>query len=457
MTQAVNQSLLEFEKDFQLVGPAFECGVISFFAVKSAEKWLLVRAQVRLLSTAVSTFSPVRLETSDFIAGASLIKKSDIEQTILSILRNGVLSTDELVFNLHGQPENFIFDFRGLRSALNNNWPRTFTLRVFDNAPFDLFSLGDGRPNIDFVLRSLPEPYDGLEDLFISLSLNLDGADNQARIVIFGDTPIMLDRDTSKLSSEELHLEVKLASGIDHKEVRVGYRLIPDAPTSRTSIMGTALTWTDDESLSRGKIDIPMKDVTAAHVFVSYRDQAFDKWWVANPDRHLNFRVATYEPFDVGRAVLRDALGESADRKAGDLENGIGILLSLCGFSVAQMGQISRLREGPDLIAVTPRGEVLIVEVTTTGVLDTKDKLSKLVSRSQQLKQHLAKSGWGHLPVQPVIVTSSPRKQLSDLDKAKANGIAVAALEDTVALFERLVVPQDVSEVFRAIGQLVPT
>lgn len=456
MSQTVNQSLIEFENDFQLVGPAFECGAIFFFAVKTPAKWLLIRSQMRLFSNTLPTFTPVRTETDTFIAGAELIQRGDIWPILSSLTKNGVLKVGELVFAMHGQPENFIFDFRGVRAALNTSWPRLFTLSMFDNAPVDLFSFCGGRANIDFLLRSLPAPYDGLEDLFGTLNLNLGGSDNQIRIVVSGDVPTVLDKDTSKLTSKELHVEVRAANGIDREKVRIGYRLIPEAPFCRSSILGSALTWTDGESPPRGKADIAMKDIVAAQIFVSYMDQTFDKWWLSNPDRHLNFRVATYDPFDTGRAVLRDALAANTDRYADDLEQGIGILLSLCGFSVTQMGQMSRLREGPDFVAVTPRGEVLIVEVTTTGVLDTKDKLSKLVVRSQQLKQHLVRSGWGHLPVQPLIVSSSPRSQLTDLDKARANGIAVAALEDTVGLSDRLIVPQEPSDVFRTIGQLVP-
>lgn len=70
-------------------------------------------------------------------------------------------------------------------------------------------------------------------------------------------------------------------------------------------------------------------------------------------------------------------------------------------------------QKGPDTFAVIPGEDALLVIEYTTGLLDQKDKLAKLVQRTQALRDALARTGYPATAVYSVIVSALPRKHLA--------------------------------------------
>ena len=57
-------------------------------------------------------------------------------------------------------------------------------------------------------------------------------------------------------------------------------------------------------------------------------------------------------------------------------------------------GKIQKLQDGPDIIALTPIGNIGVIECTS-GLLDTDDKLAKLVQRTNLIRKKLVETGFG--------------------------------------------------------------
>lgn len=65
------------------------------------------------------------------------------------------------------------------------------------------------------------------------------------------------------------------------------------------------------------------------------------------------------------------------------------------------------------------------------GLLKAENKLAKVVSRANQVRDQLGKSGGAHLTVLPVMVTSLAKSDIeAELPQAAAHGVHVLTRED---------------------------
>lgn len=190
---------------------------------------------------------------------------------------------------------------------------------------------------------------------------------------------------------------------------------------------------------------------------MSYNGKALHQWWVSDPKRHFNPRHAIHQIFDKEELeILNKLLFGPRKNDQDDFEEGVALLLSVLGFSIVHYGAIKNLREGPDIVAITPLGHIGVVECTI-GLLDNKDKLAKLVQRTILIKEGMAKSGYGFLKVQPVIVSALPQKEnKGDLDEAGKHSIAVVCRENLETMVNRIKLPLNPEGLFDEAAQLVP-
>ena len=121
------------------------------------------------------------------------------------------------------------------------------------------------------------------------------------------------------------------------------------------------------------------------------------------------------------------------------------------------MGTTKLLREGPDILASAPSGNLLVVECTT-GLLNEGNKLAKLTRRTILKKEKLMESGYGHLVVQPIIVTSLLRGSVvTDLNDAGKSGIAVVCKEELDLLLNENILFPDPEVLLKRAAKLIPT
>jgi ApeA N-terminal domain 1 len=69
----------------------------------------------------------------------------------------------------------------------------------------------------------------------------------------------------------------------------------------------------------------------------------------------------------------------------------------MLGFDAVRVGGIKKLSDAADIFTRTPLGRVLVVECTT-DVLDSKDKLRKLLTRVEEAKVFLSAAMSGSYP-----------------------------------------------------------
>lgn len=137
-------------------------------------------------------------------------------------------------------------------------------------------------------------------------------------------------------------------------------------------------------------------------------------------------------------------------------EGATSTLLTLLGFSVVNYGRIPKLQRGPDIIALTPVGHVGVIECTV-GLLDEADKLAKLVQRTRLIRDKLREAGYGHLEVQPAIVTPLSRAEVvADLVTAGKHGICVVCRDDLEQMLNEVRLFPNAERIFQEAKRLIP-
>jgi hypothetical protein len=261
----------------------------------------------------------------------------------------------------------------------------------------------------------------------------------------------------SAINGTEAVIECRVAKALDAGKLRLGYRMFQkDQQIVRASVTGDSFGWRDDKDLKVAFHRIGIGEASVVQAFLSYDRVALHQWWVTDPKTHLNPWQAIHQIFDQDLELLKKMLLKPETDKPYAFEGAVSTLLTLLGFSVANYGRIPKLQKGPDIIAVTPSGHVGIVECTV-GLINENDKLAKLVQRTALIKDKLADARYGHLQIQPAIVTPLSREEVAaDLPLAGSHGLAVVCKENIETALSQVVFPPNADRVFQDAKKLVP-
>lgn len=302
----------------------------------------------------------------------------------------------------------------------------------------------------DWGLKSNDPPFNGVDELLIAYRLGRYNGE-----LAFMEIPAVhvatLDGN-SPVSGEVAEPSVFLPRELEASSLSLGVMVHKEGRViERRILLGSELKWHEIEDppnhqYGRGLVRIPLG--ASIKCFVSYRGVAQHEGWIGDPGSFPNWRRTAYEWADPGCEVLRDFLFEEkkARKESRDFEVGVASLFWMLGFGVLQL-RTKRLEENPDLLITTPFGRMALVECTT-GVIDTDDKLAKLLSRSKTMKNKLASTGSAHVDLLPVLVTALPFAEVMDFDKATKFGIFVMTKEALLAALERCAFPQDADTTF---------
>ncbi|PRE98383.1 hypothetical protein C6Q07_29615 [Burkholderia multivorans] len=151
------------------------------------------------------------------------------------------------------------------------------------------------------------------------------------------------------------------------------------------------------------------------------------------------------------RKSLFDAKSHKQDARV--LEAGVGNLMFMYGFAVNPLSS-HFTTDAADLLAVSPNGNVAVIECTT-GAINNNGKLSKLLARAAALLEKLEQTGNPHLKVLPVVVTTMKREALTDEELASSKGIYVATCEDLERLANESIIPRNADQAFESLWSLV--
>lgn len=318
---------------------------------------------------------------------------------------------------------------------------------------FSLFGAqGNDLPALDeltLALRAAETPYDSIEEFADDCSI-IGFRRDIAMVEVTANNVAVVDQ-TRRVEGNLASVGVLLSLNLDPKECAVGYKVLSKgAVTERSRISGESFRWSKQETHWYGSAELTVPQAAVVQCYASYSGHLQHHGWIADPDTFPNVFRVLHHGFDANLEVLKTYLFDDRhlEKFSRDFEAGITNLLFMMGFSVNPLVG-KPLEEGPDIVATTKNGNVILVECTT-GQINKNGKLGKLVDRAEVIRKHLDNAAYGHLKILPVIVTARPKEAIgkADFDAARAQGVLVITKENLLDAIERSVVAQDTERMF---------
>jgi len=149
-----------------------------------------------------------------------------------------------------------------------------------------------------------------------------------------------------------------------------------------------------------------------------------------------------------GESQLKVFLSGQGRNAGEDFEYGAALLLSVFRFSYFHYGLVPTLRDAPDLLAFTQANELLIIDCTIRFPNEN-NKVSKLLSRTDQIRAMLQSSGNAYIEILPVVITALSRNSIdNDIREAAQRGVVVLTKENIDDLMQRVIIPPTPSQLF---------
>lgn len=418
----------------------------SFFAVRKDGVNYLLQARL-FLNTTAPTVQQFQVETASILAGNFNFSELglNLRDFVNIIIGEGCITTPvgKLTFPTEDKRE-LSANFDPFHQEGVSGGSRLSVLTITGARKYPYIEL----PKMDWELKAALKPFDSVDELLTLLVLGGKRADaSSLEIVAYSVAAVDL---SSKVGDGEASPSIFLAKSLDPNKCMIGYRIyLHGNVESRGSILGSELTWTEQEKALHGVGRLGIPQGAVLHCVASYNGYAQHQGWIADPKNSQNSRRVLLEEFHNGLDILQSLLYDEQRRgkDARDFEFGVAWLAWMLGFSTSQIGGRERTSDAADMVATTPSGNILIVECTT-GLLKS-DKVAKLVERTEIIRKRLVTSGNQHLKVVPVIATSKPRDEVkADLEEVKNKGVAVLTKEDLEDMLSQTIVLPDAEAIF---------
>ena len=294
------------------------------------------------------------------------------------------------------------------------------------------------QPQTDWLLKAATLPFDSLSELSVEYGLGaVPNTHAMFEVVAHTATEVWL---LSSVKDDKAELGLWLASDLDRSKARLGYRVMDKGlVVNRGSVDGSKLDWGERSGDFVGLLSLQVPLGAVVQCIASYAGHAHHLRWFADPQTYQNARAAVLSTVDQTGKLLRGYLlpdlppkGKAAD----DFESAVAWILWGLGFAPVSFGMNAKTRDAFDILAVSPRGDFIVVECTL-GLLRAESKLSRLSAREAALREMLAASGLQHVRVLPVIVTAMTKDAIkADLSAAAETGVLVLSREDIEAFFQ---------------------
>ena len=316
--------------------------------------------------------------------------------------------------------------------------------------------------SIDSAVRAGIRPYENLKDLLGEYGVTWD-LDSQVAFEVIIHRPLEF-MSSSRVEDGTAILQMLAHQTLPAEKIRLGYKVFGAGLIRRESISGSAMEWVRERlpngaEVNKGSANITVAPGSHLHCFGSYDGVCLHQMLFGDPTTFPNWRRAAYDGVDPSAKIMDEILitpfvpgGQSRE-----LETAVASLFWMLGFSCLNLaGQ--KFSDGPDVLALTPQGRLLVVECTT-GLPDEKDKLAKLTRRTELIRESIVKSGFNPPDVLPVVVSGLPIAEArGHLLKAKELGVAVLTKESILDGRGRIFVARDPDEIFSEIkGTLQPS
>lgn len=296
------------------------------------------------------------------------------------------------------------------------------------------------QPQTDWTLKAAATPFDSLSELCDEYGL-VSTPYSSTTLEVMAHPAIEVSTN-STIAEGRASLELRLAQNLLTSNARIGYRVIDKGVVmERGSIDGFELDWIQNWeagfSVARVSREIPLG--AAVHCIASYAGHAHHMRHVSDPNAHQSTREVVLSSVDPAGKLLRGCLTPELplrNKAADDFESAIVWMAWVLGFAPVGFGTHAKTRDAFDVLVASPRGDFVVIECTL-GLLRAESKLSKLSAREASLRKMLARSGFQHVRVLPVIVTAMTRDEVrADLSAAAETGVLVLTREDLEAAFD---------------------
>ena len=306
------------------------------------------------------------------------------------------------------------------------------------------------QPETDWLLKAADVPYDSLQELCVEYGLGALRGDRSLVEVVARTAVEVLARSGVKGTSATLG--VWMASSLDRAKARIGFRVLDKGQVlQRGAFEGPDLNWQDEELASVGTAELQVPAGAVVQCIASYGGHAHHVQWRADPAIFQNPRAAVLSLIDQSQQTIRGYLQPDLPpkgRAADDFEAAVGWLVWALGFSTASFGLNAKTRDAFDTVAVSPRGDFVVVECTL-GLLRSESKLSRLAARAASLRASLEASNIKNVRVLPAIVTAMTSEQIkADVAQAEEIGVLVLTKENLEQVFDEILRYPDADRLF---------
>src|SRR4030067_1642354 len=168
-------------------------------------------------------------------------------------------------------------------------------------------------------------PFDSLDDLLGHLGLpGLLQMGDMTTLELAARSPGAI-LDTSIIEAGQASVKCQVASNINQKKIKVGYKIYSKDKIERAIVQGDNIEWHADNDFLVGIVGIDVGEAPHLQAFLSYDGIALHQWWISDPSKHLNPRYAIHQTFDENMELIKDFLSERKESR--NLESGLAMLL----------------------------------------------------------------------------------------------------------------------------------
>lgn len=426
----------KFQSAIEPWSSAYSDASFGFVGIKNGSVIELLQGQI-ILPNGNSSLINKFIETKSFVGG--LYRLNEFNQTyseVLKALTEGELNTPYGKVKLLTDTSNSI-------SAYFTSFPSGFENHQVRDTRLSLTGAqGQHLPSIEkavIELRSAEAPYESISEVASEVSI-LEYRKDMAIIHVLAANVVAVDL-SKEINNKAVDIGIFLAKGLNHDDCSLGYKIIVQGKVfERNRIMGNEFNWTNSELHQYGTKQINVPEGALIQCFASYAGEFQFQGWIVDPSTFPNVFRVLHNSIDSNLENLNKYLFDDSYVKSNsrDFETGVANLFFMLGFSVDPI-KGKRNENGPDLLATTSKGNVVVVECTI-GQIENDGKIGKLVHRSQLLKEQLKNSAHGHLQVIPVIITALSKTSVTGIESAIQAGVLVLTKEDLLVAIDKTMV-----------------
>ena len=418
---------------------------LSFITLRHANEPVILAARLRLAASPLQSARPL-LRTAHLTAGEAPVVATNRE---LPLFIRSLLAGEPILVGDHTikyakptehQPTAFLHT-----AAAAHRGPRRPAyvdhLRIDGIRRSELLDT-----RLTQLERELqPCGYRSVRDLMEDWGFDLYGSDFST--VEFIPEPVVRFGHETTHNGQSVTLSVRLAGALSVDRVTLTVvDSYTQGKTLRLPIDPKSVSWSREQDWV-GKCSVEVPGATIATCRALYDGAEHDAVELSDTRALPNRYRMLVELADSGLQRLSEPLIDpKSDKQRDEFEAGVAVLLYMLGFKAVRVGGIKKASDAADILALSDSGEILVVECTT-GVLDPKDKLNKLLSRLAAARARALEQKPGrhvHRDVVGLIVIPKGRDELMSLRRiAQEHGLIVLSREDIAGALERTRFPPD--------------